>query len=567
MFDKSKLEEIAQAINEWEKNNQSAFKKERQKEFTTEEGEIQIRRIYTPLHLAEKGFDYLNDLGLPGSYPFTRGISPTMYRGELWKHTQYAGFATPEETNKLFRKIVEEGGEQAGLSLAFDLPTQLGYDVDHPMASGEVGKSGIILKSFKDWEKIFEGINIGKVYTYSVSNAQAIVTMSMHFLLAEKQGVDLKKLRGGMQNDVLKEYVARGNFIFPIKHAMRLAADTIVYCAEKVPLYQPISVGQIHLCEAGANRVHQAAYTLAIMMAYLDAVVKRGLDIDKVASKIFVMTGQNHTDFFGEIAKLRALRKLWAKIIRERYGAKNPESMKLVMMTHNGGSYMTREQPINNVVRSAIACLIGALAGVQHIGLRTMDEVYGIPSTEAEIICIRTQQVIAYETNITNTVDPLGGSYYVETLTKEYEEEIVKELKRVEEIGGMVEAINQGYIQRQILSDAYKTQREIESGKRVRVGHNMFRSEEDEIERPTYKADPEIERKQIEDLHELKRTRDNFAVQKALDKLKKVAEKEECNENNLLPHVMDAVRVYATMGEICGALREVFGEYQEPSPL
>ena len=567
MYDKSFIDELAAVVAQWEKDNQSEFNKERQKEFTTEEGEIPVGRLYTPLDLVRKGVDYLEDIGMPGSYPYARGISPTMYRGQLWKHTQYAGFATAAETNKLFRRLVEEGGEQAGLSLAFDLPTQLGYDSDHHMASGEVGKAGIILKSFRDWEKIFEGIDIGKVYTYSVSNAQAIVTMSMHFLLAEKQGVDLIGLRGGMQNDVLKEYVARGNFIYPINHAMRLAADTIAYCAEKVPLYQPISVGQIHLCEAGANRVHQAAYTLAIMMAYLDAVVKRGVDIDKVASKIFVMTGQNHSDFFGEIAKLRATRKLWAKIIRERYGAKKPESMRLVMMSHNGGSYMTREQPINNVVRSAIACLIGALAGVQHLGLRTMDEVYGIPSTEAEIICIRTQQVVAYETNIVNTVDPLGGSYYLETLTKDYEEEILKELDRVEKLGGMVEAINQGYIQHQIIKDAYKTQKETESGKIVRVGRNMFRSEEEEIKRPTYKADPEIERMQIQELEDLRAKRDNAAVQKSLDKLRLVAEKEESNENNLLPHVMDAVRVYATMGEICGALREVFGEYREPSPL
>jgi methylmalonyl-CoA mutase N-terminal domain/subunit len=567
MFDKAYLEELAQAIAEWEKNNNKEFNNERQTEFTTEEEEISIRRIYTPVDLANKGYDYMQDVGLPGSYPFTRGISPTMYRGQLWKHTQYAGFATAEETNKLFRKIVEEGGTQAGLSLAFDLPTQLGYDVDYPMAHGEVGKTGIILKSFKDWEKIFEGIDIGKVYTYSVSNAQAIVTMAMHFLLATKQGVDLKMLRGGMQNDILKEYVARGNFIYPIKHAMRLAADTVVYCAENVPFYQPISVGQIHICESGANRVHQAAYTLAIMMAYLDAVVKRGVDIDKVASKVFVMTAQNHTDFFGEIAKLRALRKLWAKIIKERYDAKEPDSMKLVMMTHNGGSYLTREQPLNNIVRSAIACLIGALAGVQHIGLRTMDEVYGIPSTEAEIICIRTQQVIAYETNITNTIDPLGGSYYLETLTKEYEENILKELNRVQELGGMVEAINQGYIQRQIIKDSYKTQQEIESGKRVRVGKNMFCGDEEEITRPTYKADAEVERTQIEELHNLKKTRNNVAVQKALDILKMVAQKEENNENNLLPYVMDAVSVYATMGEICGALREVFGEYTENSPL
>lgn len=564
MYTSQSMKKLTQEVQRWEEDNKIIAKSE--PEYVADGG-IKIKRVYTPLDLQERGFDYLTDIGLPGEYPYTRGITSTMYRTDLWKQSQYSGFSTAKETNTLFRKIVKESGEMAGLSLAFDLPTQLGYDPDHPKTKGEVGRTGVMVKSFKDWSDIFEGIDIGKVYTYSVSNAQAAIIMAMHFVLAARQGVSLKTLRGGMQNDILKEYIARGNFIFPVVPSIRLLADTLSYCARNVPFYNCTSIGYAHIQESGANAIHQVAYSIAILKTYMDAVVKRGISADDVASKIIVINGHDHQDFFSQVAKLRAFRKIWARVMKEDYGVKNPQGQKLVLMSHNPGTSMTREQPTNNIVRSAISCLAAAFAGVQHIGLRTMDEVFGIPSTEAEMFCIRTQQVVAYETNIRSTVDPLGGSYFVESLTKDYEEAMMCELKKIDDIGGMVKAVEQGSIQRQIMKDAYNIQKRLESGDLPRVGYNIFKSEAENLKRESYKFKTNVAEDQIKGLTKIRKERDTAKWQKSMDEIKRVAERPEGDTNNLMDPIIEAVKAEATVGEICTVLRGVFGEFVEPSPF
>ncbi len=564
MWDQKKLSQIQEMVKEWEKQSQSAFPAEFEGKVVNDSG-IEIRGVYTPLDLERVGFDPVRDLGLPGIYPYTRGIDPLMYRVRPWDIRQYAGFATAKETNTLFKNLIQGG--QTGLSLAFDLPTQLGLDPDHHLAQGEVGKTGLALKSFRDWEEVFQGIDIGRIFVNSVANAQAAVVLAMHFALAQKQEKDLRVLKGGIQNDILKEYICRGNYIFPIPAALRLISDTFVYCAEQAPEFWPVNIGAIHLSEAGANRVQQIAYALGIAMTYIDAVIRRGLPIDAFASRMTFCTCENHTDFFLEIAKLRAMRKIWAMKLKEHYGARDPRSMMLRYISQNGGTSLTKQHPEGNITRSALATLIGALSGAQQIGLRTMDEGLGIPSERAEQIAIKTQQIIAYETNIVHTADPLGGSYFMECLTKEMEEKILEEMDRVERLGGMVRAIEDGYIQRSIMQSAYEAQKKLETGATVRVGVNKFPVEEEKRRYKTYRADPLVEEQQIADLQALKKMRDNGKVEKALDELEKMARREESNETNLLPCLLSAVKAYATMGEICGRLRGVFGVFREPKVI
>lgn len=553
------MAEIREEMEAWElRSSKDSFCKELKEDFYSDS--ISLKRLYTPLELQEREFDYIKDLGFPGEFPFTRGIDPSMYRKELPKFRQYSGFATPEETNSLFKNLIDQG--QTGFSIAFDLPTQLGYDSDHPRAHGEVGKTGLVINSLKDWERAFEGVDISDIFINPVANAQAIIIFAMLLCLTQKRGLEERQLKGSLQNDILKEFTTRGNFIFPVMPALRLGADIIEYCAKHVPQFWPINICGIHYTEAGANRVHEGAFVLATAFAYIEEVLARGIDIDEFACNFSFAPSQNHTDFFGEIAKLRAMRRLWARCLMEKYQAKNPKTLMMRMTAINGGSVMTRQQPECNIVRNTVAGLIGFLAGAQQSSLRTIDEVFGIPSEEAQILTTRIQQVLLYETNITGTIDPLGGSYYVESLTSDYEAKIKEEIARIEAIGGMAAAVEQGYVQRVLMKDAYETQKKVEAGEIVRVGSNKFVMEEKVRKRNPYRADPKVEEQQISKLKELREGRSDKEVRQSLETLRRAAE--GAQRMNLIPIVKECVKSYATVGEICATLRDVFGEYKEP---
>lgn len=563
MFDPGYLKKVEAELAAWDRRYAALRAEQEQgKRFETESG-IPLKSIYTPLDLGTKQFDYLEHLGFPGEPPYTRGAYPNMYRDKPWRFTQYSGRSTAEETNELYHAQLKAG--LTSIEVAFDLPTQLGYDPDHPMAAAEVGKVGVPVKSLRDWEVMFRGIDLDKVYVFSVSNAQASVILSMHLILAERQGADLKKLLGGMHNDILKEYMARGNFIFPPEPSVRLVGDTMLYCSETAPLYDARLMCSIHIGEAGANRIHEAAFALANSIAYLDEIQRRGVAVlDVVKNGLFCTTYCNHTDFFEEIAKIRAMRRLWGRVLRERYGVHDPRAHQLRFNGSQTGSPLAKQQPLNNVVRTAISTLIGALAGVQSVDPRTFDEGWGIPSKEAEILSLRTNQIVAYETRVVNTVDPLAGSYFVEWLTHEIEERVWGELEHIDRMGGMVRAIERAYPQTVIARDAYERQKAFDSGEVVRVGVNRFREEDSGRKVRTYKAKAEVAKRHVEDLQRLRAERDNAAVRRALDEIKRVAELQPVGkQNNLMPPIMQAVRSLATVGEICTALREVWGEYQE----
>jgi methylmalonyl-CoA mutase N-terminal domain/subunit len=550
---------IREEMERWKIKNESSFEKEVKKDFRSDAG-IPLERLYTPVDLEKRGFNYMEDLGFPGEFPFTRGIDPSMYRKEFPKFRQYSGFATPEETNTLFKNLITQG--QTGFSIAFDLPSQLGHDSDDPRAHGEVGKTGLVINSLKDWEKAFEGVDISDIFVNPVANAQAVIIFSMILCLAEKKGLEQRQLKGSLQNDILKEFTTRGNFIFPVRPSLRLVADIIEYCAKEVPQFWPVNICGIHYTEAGANKVHESAFVLATAFTYVEEVLARGIPVDEFACNFSFAPSQNHTDFFGEIAKLRAMRRLWARRLREKYGAKNPKTLMMRMTAINGGSVMTRQQPECNIVRDTVAGLIGFLAGAQQSSLRTIDEVFGIPSEEAQILTTRIQQVLLYETQITSTVDPLGGSYYVESLTSDYEASIKEEIDRIEVMGGMAVAVEQGYVQRVLMKDAYETQKKFEAGEILRVGSNKFVMEEKPRKRNPYRADPKVEEQQISKLRKLREERNNVEVERSLDALKKATARAETM--NLIPLVKDCVKNYATIGEICSTLRNAFGEYKEP---
>ncbi len=560
MYDRKFLEEIGKRGEQWRKDHQAEIGEVEKDGRFTEDG-IPLRLLYTPV---DHQGDFHEDIGFPGDFPYTRGIEASGYRKNLWTPSQYAGFGNPRETNQLFKKMIAHGNVPY---LALDLPTQNGYDPDHPMAQGEVGRAGITLKSLRDWEVIFDGINVGDIYIGTVANAQAAVILAMHAVSAQKLGADLKRVRGSLQNDILKEFTARGNYIFPVGPSVRLVTDVIEYCAKHLPAYWPVCVCGGHFSEAGANRIHEVAFALANAFTYVDEILERKLSIDQFARGFFFLMKNNHYDFFEEIAKFRAMRKIWAKTLKERYGAEDPESMKLKILGHAGGSLMTKERPELNIARNTLACLTAALGGIQLIGLKTLDEVFGIPSEKAQLIAVGTQHVVAYETGIPDVVDPLGGSYYLETLTKEFEGHVLKELDRIERIGGVVKGIESGYFKRIIAEDAYQSHKDLQSGKKVKVGVNKFRVEEEEVPLKPYRLDPREEAREIEELRELKRNRDSALVEKTLRDLKKMARQPSGSETNLVPPIMEAVKAYATMGEICGVLREVFGEYLEPAVL
>lgn len=560
-----KLNRLAQSLKKWEEENAGEFAREQKREFISESG-IPVKRFYTPLDLAEKGFDYETHLGFPGQYPCTRGDSATMYRSGLWAMSQIAGHANLEESNAMFRRLIADG--LRAIVVAPDMPNQFGYDPGDPQAAGEVGRVGLSLSSLKDFEVALEGIKLDDVVISYAGFALAALNVAEHLSLADRQGVPWANALGYLQNDILKEFAARGNYIFPVPESMRLAVDVIEFCVKHAPKYSPLVVTSYHYEEKGANPVHEMAYMLADLIAYMEACVKRGLDIDQVAPKVKLHTAISHIDFFGEVAKLRATRRLWAKIMKERFGAKDPKSMVCRMLPLQAGTSVYREQYLNNIARSAIAILGAALVGGGRNEPRTFDEMFGIPTEESIRTALRVQQIIGYETGVCDTVDPLAGSYYVETLTCELEERIQKEIEAVEAIGGAVEAIEKGYIQRRVARDGYEKEQALLTGKVTRVGVNRFRSEGEE-DRPltSYRADFEYEKKRIEDIRKLRRERPAEPVKQALDKIRKAASAPEGSASNVMPHIIEAVKAYATRGEITGVLREVWGECREPAIL
>lgn len=551
---KKDLKEIESRKKEWGSKVTSLIEKypERKNRFETTSG-IEIKRIYTPVDI--QNLNYLQDLGFPGEFPFTRGVQPTMYRGRLWTMRQYSGFGTAEETNKRYRYLLEQG--QTGLSIAFDLPTQMGYDSDHSMSLGEVGRVGVAIDSLRDMEILFDQIPLDKVSTSMTINATASILLSMYIVLGEKQEVKKEQLSGTIQNDILKEYVARGTYIFPLKPSMRLVVDAIEYCSHHLPRWNSISISGYHMREAGCNAIQEVAFTLANGIAYVEACLERGMDVDAFARRLSFFFAC-HNDFFEEIAKFRAARRLWARIMKERFDAKRPESMRLRFHTQTAGSTLTAQQPENNIVRVTLQALAAVLGGTQSLHTNSMDEALALPSEKAVRVALRTQQILAYESNVGETIDPLAGSYYVENLTGKIEDEALRYIEKIDKMGGMMKAIEKGYVQQEIADAAYRYQMEIEEQKRIIVGVNRFKVEEP-VEVEILKVDPEIEKKQIERLNEIRSRRDAGKVKDALERLKDAAGSEE----NLIPYLIEAVREYATIGEICDVLRDVFGEYRE----
>jgi len=557
LFDKKTLEEIDKRKKEWEKEtvSKSLEKLPERAEFLTS-SEIPIDRVYTPFDIEK--LDYLRDLGFPGEYPFTRGVYPTMYRARLWTMRQYAGFGTAEQTNQRFKYLLQQG--QRGLSVAFDFPTQVGYDCDHPMARGEVGRAGVSVSTLRDMEIVFEGIPLKEITTSMTINAPATVLLAMYIAVGQKQGTEPSQLGGTVQNDILKEYAARGMYIFPPKPSMRLVTDIFEYCSQHMPQWNTISISGYHIREAGATAVQEVAFTLANAIAYVQAAIDRGLDLDRFAGRLSFFFA-SHNNFFEEIAKFRAARRLWAKIMRERFKAKNPASWMLRFHTQTSGVSLTAQQPYNNIVRVALQALAAVLGGTQSLHTNSFDEAYALPSEQAVTVALRTQQIIAYESGVAETIDPLGGSYYVEYLTNQIEEKAAKYIEQIDEMGGAVAAIEKGFMQREIVESAYRFQREVEAKKRIIVGVNEFITEE-ETPIKILQIDPEIEKKLIERLKKIRQQRNQTKVKEMLDKLRSAAEKENAN---LMPFIIQAVKEYATIGEICDTLREVFGEYKPPS--
>jgi methylmalonyl-CoA mutase N-terminal domain/subunit len=556
MSDKEQLERLKEAQAKYEERVAKVLQKipERKAEFVNTSG-IPIHRAYTPLDM--EGFDYVKQLGLPGQYPYTRAVQPTAYRGRFWTMRQYAGFGSAEETNERYLFLLKSG--QTGLSVAFDLPTQIGYDSDHPLAQGEVGKVGVAIDSLWDMERLFQDIPLEQVSTSMTINSPCAVIMAMYLAMAEKQGVPLAKLRGTVQNDILKEYPARGTYIFAPRPSMRLITDIFAYCTQEVPQWNTISISGYHIREAGSTAVQEIAFTLANGIAYVEAAIQAGMKVDEFGPRLSFFFN-SHSDFLEEVAKFRAARRLWAKIMKERFGAQDPRSLMLRFHTQTAGCSLTAQQPLNNIMRTAFQALSAVLGGTQSLHTNSYDEALALPSELAVQVALRSQQVIAYETNVCDTVDPLAGSYYIEKLTDEVEARAQDYIDQIDRMGGAVAAIEKGFIQREIGASAYKFQQEIEKGERIIVGLNRFQTAEEKL-KDLLKVDPEVGEKQKARLQELKSTRDNAAVQKTLAELKAAAE----GTDNLMPPILMAVKALATLGEICDTLREVFGEYEAPA--
>ncbi len=548
-MDKEKLQH---GLNEYEAKVAKAVAK------FPERKNFEAQRLYTPLDIED--FDYGEKLGFPGQYPFTRGVQPTMYRGRLWTMRAYAGFATAEETNARYKYLLEAG--QTGLSVAMDLPTQIGLDSDHELSHGEVGKVGVAIDSLADMEALFDGIPLDKVSTSMTINGPAAVLLAMYVAVAEKQGVKPEALKGTIQNDILKEYIARGTYIFPPRPSMRLITDTFEYCSKNIPKWNTISVGAYHIREAGASEVQEIAFAFAYAMAYIDAAIKAGQKVDDFAPGIsWIFTAG--LDFFGEVAKFRAARRLWARIMKERYGASEPKAQMLRVHVHTAGSVLTAQQPLNNVVRITWQALSAVLGGIQSMACCAYDEAIALPTEESATLALRTQQLLAYESGVTDTIDPLAGSYYIETLTDKIEKEAYDYIDKIDRMGGAVAAIEQGYMQQEMAAHAYEYQHEVELGKRTVIGVNKFNDSKKLAEQDVLTADLSVGERQIARLEKMKAARDNDAVKAALEKLREAAKGTE----NLMPYLIDAVKTYATLGEICGVLREEFGEYKQSGSM
>lgn len=551
---------VKSELESWNQEVEKSLKKfpERKPRFQTTSG-IEIQRLYTPLDL--EGLDYQRDLGFPGRFPFTRGVQPTMYRGRFWTMRQYAGFGTAEESNQRYKYLISQG--QTGLSVAFDLPTQIGLDSDHPLAEGEVGKVGVAIDSLADMEVLFEGISLKDVSTSMTINAPAAILLSMYCAVAEKQGTSPRELAGTIQNDILKEYAARGTYIFPPGPSMRLITDTFAYCSKYMPKWNTISISGYHMREAGCTAVQEVAFTLANGIAYVQAAVDAGLDVDEFGPRLSFFFNA-HNDILEEVAKFRAARRLWARIMKERFGAKNPRSMMLRFHTQTAGCTLTAQQPHVNIIRVALQSLAAVLGGTQSLHTNSYDEALALPTEESVRIALRTQQVIAYESGVADTVDPLAGSYHVEALTGEIERRAEEYIRRIDDMGGAVRAIEKGFIQKEIHESAYAYAKEIEQKERIIVGVNAFQAEEP-LPTNLLRVDPAVRERQIERIARVKRERDSSRVRKALDDIRRRAEAppNPADESaNMVPAFLEAVKAYATLGEICGVLREVFGEYQ-----
>ncbi len=546
---------VQRAYKEWEKNTyQKSIKHnpERKIKYTTASFS-QVNPLYTLNDIKAK--DYLNKINFPGEFPYTRGIQPTMYRGKLWTMRQYAGFGTAKESNERYRYLLSQG--TSGLSVAFDLPTQIGYDSDEPISYGEVGKVGVAIDTLADMEILFDKIPLNKISTSMTINASAAVLLAMYIAVAEKQGVSKNKISGTIQNDILKEYIARGTYIYPPKSSMRLITNIFEYCAKEVPKWNTISISGYHIREAGSTAAQEVGFTLANGIAYILAALKAGLDIDEFAGQLSFFFNA-HNDLLEEVAKYRAARRLWAKIMKERFKAKKDRSMMLRFHTQTAGSTLTAQQVDNNIIRVTIQTLAAVLGGTQSLHTNSKDEALALPTETSVMTALRTQQIVAYESGITNTIDPLAGSYFLEAMTDQIESEAEEYINKIDSMGGMITAIENGYIQKEIQNAAYKYEKEIENGERIIVGVNKFQALEDQ-KPELLKIDLKVQDEQIKFLQKVKSERDNEKVKSTLNDLKKAADGNE----NIIPFILNAVKVYASVGEICNTMRSVFGEYKE----
>jgi methylmalonyl-CoA mutase N-terminal domain/subunit len=558
MYDKKKLAELEENRDKWEETTlQRSLARfpERRERFTTTSGEP-IRRLYTPLDVAD--LDYVDDLGHPGSYPYTRGVHATMYRGRSWTMRMFAGFGTAEETNERYKYLMKQGN--MGLSVAFDLPTLMGYDTDAPEALGEFGKCGVAVSSLKDMEILFDDIPLGEVSTSMTINSPAAIIWAMYIAAAEKQGVPMERLRGTLQNDILKEYVAQKEYIFPPEPSMRLVVDTIEFGTHHLPQWNTISISGYHIREAGSTAAQELAFTLGNGLEYVRWCLKRGLDIDDFAPRLSLFFNC-HNDFFEEIAKFRAARRIWAREMKETFGAKNPRSWLCRYHTQTAGVSLTAQQPENNIARVTIQALAAVLGGTQSLHTNSMDEAWALPSEDAATVALRTQQIISEESGVMNTVDPLAGSFFVEHETNKIEDQVYEYWERAEALGGVLPAIDRGFYQNEISSAAYRYQQETDAQERIVVGVNGYVDPEEDLRIPILEMDPNGYERQVARLETLRRERDNEQVEVTLDALRDAAE----GDKNTMPYILDAVRAYATLGEITDVFRQTFGIYQEPT--
>lgn len=550
----SSKKDLKKAYSRWKKDKYfpTLQKKSTGKKHETISGK-KVKELYTPLDIEE--MDYMEDRGFPGEYPYARGIHSTMYHGRLWTMRQFSGFGTAENTNQRYKYLLRHG--QTGLSVAFHLPTLMGIDSDHPLARGEIGKCGVAVDSLADMEVLFDGIPLEKITTSMTINPPAAILWAMYIAVAEKQGVSPKAISGTIQNDILKEYIAQKTFIYPPRPSMKLIVDTFEYGSKEVPRWNTISISGYHIREAGATAVQELSFTLRDGIEYVEWALERGLNVDDFAPRLSYFFNA-HNDFFEEIAKYRAARKIWAEVMKERFGAKNPRSWLLRFHTQTSGVSLMAQQPNNNIIRVALQALSAVLGGTQSLHTNSLDETYALPSEEAVTIALRTQQIIAHESGVTNTIDPLGGSYFVEKLTEEMEEEAKKYIKKIDEMGGMVKAIEMGFPQKEIADSAYRYQREVEKKEKIIVGVNAFEAEHEPI--PLLQIDESVANQHLARLRKVRENRNQSTVKQNLDDLKKAAQSEE----NLMPFILNCVKSYATLGEITESLKEIYGEYQEP---